>query len=424
MQKIKINNTDEIVYSFKTSTNLPVYMWVNEKKENAYLALVVKYGSSSIEFKCNNNLFTVPTGTAHFLEHIKFHLKNGDVTEQFLDLGCDSNAYTSTKETAYEVYANENVYEAAKVLLNFVQDDYFTKKMISDEKGIILEEANSKKDNPNYEFYTKYLENLLTKSNNRFPVIGLDEDIKKISLEDVKLVHDYFYRPENMFMVVTGNFDPEEMKRIICENESNRNYKSIGNIKVVSKNETSKLNKTYYEVSSKNCVNTQSKYTIKESLDKFKGYTKEEVLVALRSIFNANFGMTSDFNEQLIQESLITNLMINITCDDNALSIDISYQSENVDEVLDLIKNKLKNMTINKEELNRIIHSSESQLIMKFDNIYGVADSFISSLIERNKIDADFMGILKSMTLKKILDIYKLIDINNAMLGVLKPQKK
>ena len=95
MKEIKINESNEILYTFNTSTNLPVYMWVNNKKKNTYMGLGVKYGSSGTNFKCNGSNYSVPTGIAHYLEHIKFYLKDADASELFVDMGCDTNAYTS-----------------------------------------------------------------------------------------------------------------------------------------------------------------------------------------------------------------------------------------------------------------------------------------------------------------------------------------
>ena len=157
MKEITIKCSDEKILTFNTKSKLPVYMYVNEKKQNTYISLVVKYGSNYTEFKCNGVNYNVPTGTAHFLEHLKFHLKDNDVNDLFLDLGSDTNAYTSIRETVYEVFANENIYEATKLLLDFVYDDYFSKKILESERGIILEEANLKKDDITYEFYKEYV---------------------------------------------------------------------------------------------------------------------------------------------------------------------------------------------------------------------------------------------------------------------------
>ena len=424
MKEITIKCSDEKILTFNTKSKLPVYMYVNEKKQNTYISLVVKYGSNYTEFKCNGVNYNVPTGTAHFLEHLKFHLKDNDVNDLFLDLGSDTNAYTSIRETVYEVFANENIYEATKLLLDFVYDDYFSKKILESERGIILEEANLKKDDITYEFYKEYLNNFFINSNSKNIVIGKEKDIKSISLDDIKLVFDYFYRPENMFMVITGNFDPEIMKKTICENEKDRKFKDIGKVEVIEKKEVKKLATKRYEYKSKKCKNLEGRLTIKCLDSDFKNYTKKEALIALRCIFGANFGRTSDFNEYLMQTNLATQFSVSVSLDKNAIAINIFFQSDDVDKVEELIKEKLKNMTLTDEELNRIKNISKASFIMQFDNIYGVAYSIISSIIDDDKVSPVDMEILNKITKEEVLNVYKCVDINNIMMGLLKPIKE
>lgn len=424
MKEIKIKESNEVIYTFNTSTNLPVYMWVNEKKKNTFMSLGVKYGSIGTKFKCNNVLYTVPTGIAHYLEHIKFHLKDVDVSELFIDLGCDSNAYTSFKETVFEVYANDNIYDAVKLLLDYVYDDYFTKKIVDDERGIILEEINSNKDNPNYEFYMKFLNNFFINSNCKYPVAGTEKDVKEISLEDIKLVYDFFYRPENMFLVITGNFDPKKMEKEIMDNESKRKFKPLGKIAIIDEEETDKILKDKYELKSPNCKNTKARLTIKTSLKAFKGYKKEEITLALRCLASAKFGLASDFYENLMQNSLVTEFYTLVSFDAGVISFEFNYSSEKPNKVKDLIIDSLKNIKIDDEELNRVKKYINSQFIMKFDNIYNVASSMIYNIVENDTIEFKDISIVKSLTTKKINDIYKYVKKDNYIYGVLKPKKE
>ena len=85
MKEIKINKKQETIYSFNAPTGLPVYMWPTTSKKNVHLSLVVKYGSTGTNFTCNNVKYSVPTGTAHYLEHLKFHLKNEDASNLLVD---------------------------------------------------------------------------------------------------------------------------------------------------------------------------------------------------------------------------------------------------------------------------------------------------------------------------------------------------
>ena len=423
MKEIKINSVNEVIYTFNAPTNLPVYMWVNKDKNNVHLSLVVKYGSSGTDFTCNNVKYSVPTGTAHFLEHIKFHLKDDNASNLLYDLGCDSNAYTSLNETSFEVFASDNVYEATKILLNFVYDNYFSKKIVDNERGIILEECNSHKDDPDYELYIETMKNYLVKSTCRNPVIGYEKDVKRISVDDVSLVHDYFYRPTNMFMVITGNFDPEEMKKVINENEKDRTFKDIGNVKIDRAKEPKGFLNDNVVLYNKNCANTQGSFVIKTLKSSFKGYTKDEILVALRTIVNANFDLASDFYETIIQEGFATRFSSYVSYDDGAFGISFNYFSEDPEKVIELINDKLNNMTITKEDIDRIIKSYLTNSIMRFDNIYNVSAFIIASIIDDDYVNENKLDIRKKLSVKKIKDIYNKVDLKNTM-NILMKQKK
>ena len=415
MKEIKINSANETIYTFDAPTKMPVYMWVNKAKTNVHMSLVIKYGSSDTSFTCNNVSYTVPSGTAHYLEHIKFNMKDADVNDLFFDLGCDTNAYTSLCETCYEVYTNNNIKEALKLLLDFVYDNYFTKKLIENERSIILEECNSEKDIPEYDFYLKNNESYLPKSNHRVPVIGYEKDIKKISLDDVSLVHEFFYRPENMFLVITGNFDKEELEKVINENEQNRSFKDIGKVKKKTVKETKKMLDRNIVMKSDKCSVAQSKYFIKSVLSDFKGYTKNEVLVALRALINTNFGQSSDFYEDVVLSGKATKFSNSVTYDDGAIGIVFSINSDSPKEVFSLIKEKLNSMTIIKEDINRIIKNNKTNSIMRYDNIYRVSSFIIASIIDNDVLDESKFEILKKLTPKKAMDIFKCVDLNNCL---------
>lgn len=424
MKEIKINSAGEVIYNFVTPSKLPVYMWVNKDKNNVHMSLVVKYGSSGINFSCANVKYQVPTGSAHFLEHIKFYMKNADATELFYNLGCSSNAYTSLNETAFEVYANQNVPEALKLLLNFVYDNYFTKKIVENEKSIIVEEANTDKDDPEYEYYLKSNQSFLPKSNHRIPVIGYEKDINEISIDDISLIHNFFYRPENMFLVITGNFDKDELEKVIIENENNRVFKDIGKIKIdVPKESKEMLEKEIVIYSDKSSI-AKGKYFIKTLLSDFKGYKKNEVLVALRTLMNVNFGFSSDFYEDVILSGTATKLYYSVTFDDNVIGIVFSITSEDPYKVFNLIEKKLKDLKITKEDINRVIKNNRTNAIMRFDNIYAVTSYIIAAIIDNDKLDDSKFEILNELTPKKILDIYKCVDQKNVMKSILKPKQK
>ena len=216
MEELELKGLNEKIYVYKTKCGLPVYMWVNEKVSSMYASLSVKYGSIHTKFKIGKKIYEVPNGIAHFLEHIKFNIDEETTAhDEFYKFGGDANAFTTFDYTSYIVFATNNKKENLEELLNFVYNPFFTKKSVAKEKGIIVEESNMGLDDPYNVVFFHTLLNVLQKSKYRNTITGTPDEVNSISLEDVKLVYDHFYHPENMFLTLTGNFNPYEMASLV-----------------------------------------------------------------------------------------------------------------------------------------------------------------------------------------------------------------
>lgn len=155
-----------------------------------------------------------------------------------------------------------------------------------------------------------------------------------------------------------------------------------------------------------------------------KEKAKKEVLVSLRALINANFGPTSDFYENVIQNGLATKCRASVTFDDDVVGIFFNVISDNPENIFNLIEEKLNNMDITKEDISRILKKNITSSILRYDNIYEVSGYIISSIIDDGQINDDRFEILKKLTPKKVMDIYKCVDLNNKMISILKPIKK
>ena len=162
MKEIILEGLNEKIYEYSTKCGLKVYMWVNERVTSTFMSLSVKYGSIHNKFKIGKKVYEVPNGVAHFLEHIKFNIDANTVAhDEFYKLGADSNAFTTFEYTSYIVYATKNLDKVLNLLLDYVYNPYFTKKMITKEKGIILEEANMTEDDPYSVIFYENLKSVL-----------------------------------------------------------------------------------------------------------------------------------------------------------------------------------------------------------------------------------------------------------------------
>lgn len=152
------------------------------------------------------------TGLAHFLEHLSFKktefFENGQIVAEITRNGGLFNAYTSRDFTCYYENFASNKLELAMIIesqrMNKIIFDEDTREK---EVGIILSELERSLDDP-YKILEEEVRKIAYPHHPyRNPVIGIDEDIKSISLDDLNDYYKKFYVPNNATVVVVGNFD-------------------------------------------------------------------------------------------------------------------------------------------------------------------------------------------------------------------------
>ena len=88
---------------------------------------------------------------------------------------------------------------------------------MENERQVILEEISRKFDNPFGYLFDETIPTLFTGGPYTHPVIGSRESVKAISREDLHAHYRRYYAPENMFLNIVGNVDPEETRRLVEE---------------------------------------------------------------------------------------------------------------------------------------------------------------------------------------------------------------
>lgn len=161
----------------------------------------------------------VPDGVAHFLEHKMFEKADHDAFDLFGKLGADSNAYTSFTQTSYLFSTTSHLHENLDVLLDFVQDPYFTAQTVQKEQGIIGQEIKMYDDDADWRLYLGLIGNLYPHDPMRIDIAGTVDSISKITPEILMQSYRTFYQPENMNLFIVGSLDPEETLAWIEQNQ-------------------------------------------------------------------------------------------------------------------------------------------------------------------------------------------------------------
>lgn len=423
MKEIVLEGLDEKIYEYTTKTGLKIYMWVNEKVNSCLMTLSVKYGSIHTKFKVGKKTYEVPNGVAHFLEHIKFNInENSTAHDEFYKIGGDANAFTTFKWTSYIVFATGNKNENLNLLLDYVYNPYFTKKMINKEKGIIIEEANMSNDDPYSLIFYNNLKAVLQKSKYRNLITGEVEDIKKIELDDIKNVYDNFYHPKNMFLIITGNFNPYEMAKITEENLSKKEFKEYIEPIIIDEQEPKKVTVEYSETNV-NVSYPKIKYSLKIPLNKFKNIENLDLKILVRLILNINFGSTSDFYTELIEKELVTSLSSTLDIYEDYLVITISATTNYKDEVIKRLKEKIDMLEISEKDIIRKKNATLATLILDYDDIETVSMKIQDDIINEGKIITDLKERISNIDKDILNNVLKYITNDNVSVNVFLPNK-
>ena len=423
MEELELKGLNEKIYVYHTKCGLPIYMWVNEKVSSMYASLSVKYGSIHTKFKMGKKTYEVPNGIAHFLEHVKFNIDEETTAhDEFYKLGGDANAFTTFDYTSYIVFATNNKKENLEELLNFVYNPFFTKKCISKEKGIIVEEANMGLDDPYSIVFFHSLLNTLQKSKYRNTITGTPDDVTSITLEDVKLVYDTFYHPENMFLTLTGNFNPYEMACLVEDNLSKKKFGKYLNPIIIKENEPKKVT-TKYKEEYINVTYPRLKFSIKMDMSRFKNYSSLELKILTSLLFNINFGATSDFKDELMEKGLIQNM--NVTCDvyDDTFVVTINVTSNFKEEIIKKVKEKLENLSISEIDFKRKKNATIATLILDYEDLENVSYRIQDDVLNNGGIVTNLKEILEDETIDDLKDIINLLDTDNLSISVFLPKE-
>ena len=423
MKEIVLEGLDEKIYEYTTKTGLKIYMWVNEKVNSCLMTLSVKYGSIHTKFKVGKKTYEVPNGVAHFLEHIKFNInENSTAHDEFYKIGGDANAFTTFKWTSYIVFATGNKNENLNLLLDYVYNPYFTKKMINKEKGIIIEEANMSNDDPYSLIFYNNLKAVLQKSKYRNLITGEVEDIKKIELDDIKNVYDSFYHPKNMFLIITGNFNPYEMAKITEENLSKKEFKEYIEPIIIDEQEPKKVTVEYSETNV-NVSYPKIKYSLKIPLNKFKNIENLDLKILVRLILNINFGPTSDFYTELIEKELVTSLSSTLDIYEDYLVITISATTNYKEEVIKRLKDKIDTLEISEKDIIRKKNATLATLILDYDDIETVSMKIQDDIINEGKIVTNLKERISNIDKDILNSVLKYITNDNVSVNVFLPNK-
>ena len=162
------------------------------------------------------------TGLAHVFEHMMFKgskkLAAGEYSKRISAMGGNDNAFTSTDFTAYfETVPASRVNEVIGMEAERFSHLALRDRDFQKEIRVIMEERRMRtEDDPNSRMFEELSAASLRLHPYRNPVIGWMQDLKKLTIDDVKAFYKQHYVPGNVVVVVVGDVDFKQLKKRVA----------------------------------------------------------------------------------------------------------------------------------------------------------------------------------------------------------------
>lgn len=161
-------------------------------------------------------------GITHFIEHLIFkgtkEVKAGEMASRIEALGGSINAFTSYDNTVYHIVVPTRSFEEGLgLLLDAVKNPAFPETEIAKEKKVVLEEIKMGEDDPHRKLFKELFSMSYEGHPYGRPIIGFEETVKNISREDIVTYFHEHYTPDNMAIVITGDFDGKIARETITK---------------------------------------------------------------------------------------------------------------------------------------------------------------------------------------------------------------
>ena len=415
MEKIDLDNLGQEAYYEKMKNGLQLCLIPYPDKNNYYVILGTKYGSNDVKFKCNQEEYETPYGTAHFLEHKIFASEdNIDPFTYFAESGVNVNASTTYDNTRYYIWGVNDFYKNLNYMLDFLFTPYFTDENVLKEKGIIKEEIMMYNDSPEWALDDAMRKNLFYNLPVKEKIAGDVSDIMKITKEDLYNAYNAFYNPSNMYLVIGGNIDIKEIEKLLKKHEKLNMKREKVEATRYTYQEPVEVKEEYKELRM-NIKIPKIRFSVKIDRKRHKDFSDIELDMYLGIIISFLFGPTSKFRESVILEGLTNGLYIEKNRFYDFSTLEIIAESEQPDILVEEIKEVLMNIQITKKDWI----ASEIRMI---DSVETTVENVYSDLVMYSNIYFNRIDIIKEMNMRKLNKILKDLDLSNQSLVMILPK--
>lgn len=398
----------EQIYTTTLKNGLQVMLLPQSDFHQTYAMLTVKYGSLDNEFITAHRHVKLPIGIAHFLEHKIFEKANYDAFELFSKNGADANAFTTYDKTSFLFTATHNLHANIDILLDTVQTPYFTPQTVNKEKAIIAQEINMYVDDPDWQLFMQLMRNLYPHYPLSHDVAGTVTSVQQITADDLWCAYRNFYLPNNMQLLMTGDFDVNQVIKWVNDNQNKRQLTSQSLPQLV---QTNAVNPDIVHHTCQTAMITRPKCIIgvKNLVPFVHNRQGMRLKVAMNLLLDMLLGDDSCNYLKLYQQRILDDTFgyeFSITA--AASFVAISGDTNNADQFIKtlqtLLQHAVTNPALNEAHLQRVKKANIGAYLRSFNSLSSLANQIVDNQYQ-NANFFDIVTLLMDISLDEIIDL-------------------
>lgn len=364
-------------------------------------------------------------GISHYIEHMIFKGTNNRTFQKLNDdleaLGGEYNAYTDYSQTVYSISClEEELKKAIELLSDMLINSIFPKEEVEKERGVILAELRSSKDNVEDLSFKRTNETAFDTSALRYDVAGLDENVKSFTREQLYNYYNKYYIPNNALITMVSSLPHDEAFEEVSKYFEK--WESKEKIKLNVKDEKNKSVKK---------ITTKENIELSTIIYLFTFYDLDKKYELPLRILNHRLGESSNsllFREVRENRGLAYDIYSHLDITQNVKTLyvytavdeeDIEDAANTIEEIFENIKSK--KIIIGEKDLNVMKKVHKTAVISTLEDPVELCSYILSQSLEEEDI-FEFLKDMDSLNLITADEIYEVANkvLNNPTIHILK----
>ena len=378
---------------------LRVLLFPRQSANTTQLSIAVEYGSNQEPEEI--------AGVAHFLEHM---LAGGSTKRIQLSRSVENSGgildfYTEHEHmmSTMDILPGE-LTQASFVISELLFNTDFEEEKFKQERKIILNELSEASDDPTERIEEILLKSLFKKHPVKRPIGGFPKTVKRLTLDQLSNTHKTNYIPQNMILILTGNFS-EKTTGMVLKNFEDRTIKETLSRKtypaeaakpkplVVQKKPG--IAQTYLSIGARTVCSSHQDAPILDLISALlSGGTSSRLFVELREKNGFTYDVNSDHNKGV---------------DFGYFSINCAVKDKNLVKTKDLILKELSKLRREKvpiDELERNKNLIIADILRGMDNPQGCPEilAYLEIQFKSEKSLVDYIAKVKAVSSENIIE--------------------